>query len=275
MHKQPEIPEIIRDLHKISGYRVSIHDVKANEMLSYPAPVSPFCHTIQQNPQALKACKECDAAMLQKVRETGETIFYTCQNGLLEAAAPIYHYGVLSGFLMVGQVRDGSDENLQLICDRAADILGDRQAATALASQIPIMDQATMRAYLSIATVIATYITQTNSVKAEGGKLADLIAQYIRQHYHEHITLEILAQKFGYCNATITKTFRREYNTTIFNYLRDVRLEHAVTLLKDSSLSVKEIAASCGIHDQNYFSRLFAEQYRMSPTAFREANATK
>lgn len=270
MKNRIEILEILRDLHKVSGFRVSIHDADCKEIYAYPATGSPFCCTIQQNEKVLSGCRQCDARMLQKVRESGETLFYRCEQGLYEAAAPIYHYGVLSGFLMIGQVRDASEASFSMICNNAAAILGDRAAAKALASQIPVMEEATMRAFLSITSVIAEYLTETNRVQTEGGRLAELIAQYIRKNYRERITLEILAQEFGYCNATMTKTFRKEYGITIFQFLRTVRLEHASQLLRESKKPVKEVATACGIVDQNYFSRMFTEQYGCSPTVYRE-----
>lgn len=271
MRNQLEILEILRDLHKVSGFRVSIHDSDCKEIYAYPQEGSPFCATIQQNNEVLASCRECDANMLQKVRESGETLFYRCKHGLYEAAAPIYHYGVLSGFLMIGQVRDTADSSLQNICNHATKILGDPKRAQEIAAQVPAMEESTMRAFLSITTVIAEYLTETNRVQTDGGKLAELIEQYIRKNYREHITLEILAQQFGYCNATMTKTFRKEYGMTIFNFLREVRLEHAAELLKDSNKPVKEVSASCGITDQNYFSRVFTEKYGCPPTAYRES----
>lgn len=270
MRNRIEILEILRDLHKVSGFRVSIHDTDCREIYAYPATGSHFCATIQQDPKVLASCKECDAQMLQKVRESGETLFYRCKQGLYEAAAPIYHYGVLSGFLMIGQVRDAAESSLEKICNSAAIILGDTEKAKEIAAQIPAMEESTMRAFLSITTVIAEYLTETNRVQTAGGKLAELIEQYIQKNYPEHITLEILAQQFGYCNATMTKTFRKEYGVTIFTFLRNVRLEHAAELLRDSNKPIKEVSAACGITDQNYFSRVFTEQYGCSPTVYRE-----
>lgn len=272
MKNHIEILEILRDLHKVSGFRVSIHDTEAREIYGYPAVCSEFCAAIQTDPAVLTSCKACDAQMLQKVRESGEALLYRCPQGLYEAVAPIYHYGVLSGFLMMGQVRDTTDNSLENIRLRAAEILGDQQAAE-IAAKVPAVEESAVRAFLNITTVIAEYLTETNRVQLENGKLAELIEQYLRQHFHEHITLESLAQHFGYCNATLTKTFRKEYGTTIFGFLRDVRLENAAKLLTDTTKPIKEIAVSSGIDDQNYFSRVFTERYGCSPTVYRERSS--
>ena len=40
-------------------------------------------------------------------------------------------------------------------------------------------------------------------------------------------------------------------------------------MLRESDLSVKEIAAACGMDDQNYFSRVFKKRCGCSPSAYR------
>ena len=273
MKNHLEILEILRDLYKVSGFRVSIHNTDYREIYAYPTTGSTFCATVQQKPAVLAACQQCDVQMLQKVRESGETLLYRCPQGLYEAAAPIYHYGVLSGFLMIGQVRNTADNAFQQICNRATEILGDRQLAETITAGVPAMDEATIRSFLSIITVMAEYLTQTNRVQATSGKLAELLEQYLRRHFRERITLNTLSEQFGYCNATMTKTFRKEYGVTIFNFLRTIRLEHAATLLKDTNKTIKEISEACGIEDQNYFSRVFTEEYGCSPTVYRERSS--
>ncbi|MDY6397958.1 MAG: helix-turn-helix transcriptional regulator [Treponema sp.] len=54
-------------------------------------------------------------------------------------------------------------------------------------------------------------------------------------------------------------------------YVSDARMEKARSLLKDNSLSIKEISAEVGFNDQNYFSRTFRNKFGMTPTEFRDA----
>lgn len=126
-----------------------------------------------------------------------------------------------------------------------------------------------MQSYLSIMTVIAEYLTETSRVPVHSGKLAELTEQYLRQNYARKITLEKLSQRFCCCQATLTTAFRRQYGRTIFDFLKEIRLSRAASMLTSSNKSIKEIAASCGIVDQNCFSRLFTKQYGCSPSVYR------
>lgn len=263
--QQVEIMRILKDFHHVSGFRVSIHDADFREIYAYPARVHAFCRAIQQGPRVLSACRKTDALMLRRVKENGETLLYRCPQGLYEAAAPIYHYGVLSGYLMIGQMRDSEGLTLDELC---APFRDDADAVEA-AKKLPAMKEDDMRAYLSIMTVIAEYLTGTNRVQGDNGRLPELIAQYLRKNYAERVTLQSLSRRFGYCNATLTKSFRAEYGCTIFAYLQDIRLGVACDMLKNSDRSVKEIAAVCGMEDQNYFSRVFKKRYGCSPSDYR------
>lgn len=263
--QQVEIMRILRDFHRVSGFRVSIHDADLKEIFAYPAQSHAFCRAIQQDKKVLASCRKTDALMLQKVKESGETILYRCPQGLCEAAAPIYHYGVLSGYLMIGQMRDSEGLTISELCAP----FRDNAAAAKAAQKLPSMKEEEMRAYLSIITVIAQYLTGTNRVQTDNGRLPELIAQYLRKNYAQKITLQSLSRRFGYCNATLTKGFRAEYGCTIFSYLRDIRLDIACKMLRESDLSVKEIAAACGMDDQNYFSRVFKKRCGCSPSAYR------
>ena len=102
------------------------------------------------------------------------------------------------------------------------------------------------------------------------GHQAERVEEYINKNYSSQITLSILSQKFGCCNATLTKSFKNEYNLSIMSYLSEVRLEAAREMIAQTRLSFKEIANECGFYDQNYFSKLFNKKYNCSPTDFRK-----
>lgn len=269
MKERLEIMDILRDLHKVSGFRISLHDTAHNEICAYPREGLPFCRTIQQDTAILQQCRLCDAQNFATVRETGKPLLYRCPQGLYEAVAPIYHYGVLSGFLMMGQTRAPDPQLAEHLYTTAFRVTGDSALAKQLTDAVPAVSDAIAKSYLNLASVLAEYLTATNRVATMGGKLAECIAQYIQKNYPQTITLQVLADIFGYSIATLTKSFRAEYGCTIFQYLRDTRLVAAAKLLTDTRKTIKEIADTCGFLDQNYFSRVFTAQYGCSPTAYR------
>jgi transcriptional regulator GlxA family with amidase domain len=70
---------------------------------------------------------------------------------------------------------------------------------------------------------------------------------------------------------TLNRRFKRATGVSPGRYLQQLRLEHARELLRDSNLSVTEIAAKVGYQDVAYFSTLFRLHMSLSPTAYRKS----
>ena len=272
MRETIEINSILRDFHRISGARISIHDIEFNEIYSYPADPTEFCKCIQQNDAVRKDCIRNDYTAFKNVKETKNVFVYKCRRGLYEAVAPIYHYGTLSGFLMLGQICDNSDSSMQYVIEKATEILGDKKTADRISRTVKRADIEVINSYINIMTVLAEYLTKTNRISDYNDKLPKLIKEYINKNYSQKITLSILSQKFECCNATLTKSFKNEYNLSIMSYLLSIRLEKSKEMIIKTRKSFKEIANECGFYDQNYFSKLFTKQYGISPTEFRSEN---
>jgi AraC-like DNA-binding protein len=120
--------------------------------------------------------------------------------------------------------------------------------------------------------VQAEYVTQTNRIFSGNDNIGVLVMKYITQNYAAKITLPILAEKFSCSQSLLVKSFKKEYNSTIMGELMRIRLEKAANYLKNSRLSIKEIATKCGFSEQNYFSKSFSEKYGCSPIKYRNTS---
>lgn len=69
----------------------------------------------------------------------------------------------------------------------------------------------------------------------------------------------------------LIRQFRNVFQATPHQYLTRIRLEHAVTLLKDSTLSIQQITWMCGFENTSAFCRVFKKWYGSSPAASRSA----
>ena len=81
--------------------------------------------------------------------------------------------------------------------------------------------------------------------------------------------LNLLARKIGRSEAQMLRIFRRDFGISPIAFLLEKKIEQAVLLLRNSSLSVKEIAAMLGFRDEFYFSRTFRDRTGLSPRDFR------
>ena len=56
---------------------------------------------------------------------------------------------------------------------------------------------------------------------------------------------------------------------TLSDYVARARMEHAVFLLNTTHMQIQAIAQRCGIHDVNYFTRLFRRVMGKTPSEYR------
>lgn len=94
--------------------------------------------------------------------------------------------------------------------------------------------------------------------------------QELEQHYAEEITLESIARKLGMSPRNFSRRFKRATGDSPSHYLLRLRMEAAKELLRNSSLSVAEIAYKVGYSDLSYFTRTFKRHENCLPHTFRE-----
>jgi AraC-like DNA-binding protein len=269
MKNQDKLLNIIKELYNVSGFRISIYSTDFCELIAYPETKLGFCQCLQNDPEAKSCCSECDRAAFEEVKKTGKTHLYTCHFGLIEAVSPIYHYGVLSGYLMMGQVRSDSGADAGELL-RLTDGIADKNAMAALVEKIPVIPRDKIESFVNIMTVCAEYITLSNIMQIFGRNLAELTRLYINSHFSEDITLDLLCENFNCSKTTLLSAYKKTYGITVYRDLTDIRLEHAKNLIGESAYSIGEISSRCGFADQCYFSKVFSKKYGIPPTAYRE-----
>ncbi len=272
MKNQDKLLSIIKELHRVSGFRISLYSTDFREIIAYPETKLEFCACVQRDGRALASCSRCDKEAFARVRETGKTYLYTCRFGLIEAVSPIYHYGVLSGYLMMGQVRASDGAPSELIEANAREF-ADSDELASLISRIPVLDRDMIESYVNIMTVCAEYITLSNIMQVFGHNLAELTKLYINSHFSENISLDRLCETFNCSKTTLLTSYKKVYGVTVYKYLSDLRLTTACELLSDSRYSIGDIATRCGFPDQCYFSKVFAKRYGIPPSAYRESKS--
>lgn len=91
----------------------------------------------------------------------------------------------------------------------------------------------------------------------------------INANLHTKLQLRTLAEEYYLSYVQFSRRFKAAVGITVQDYITDMRLKKAKTLLADSTLPVKEIAINCGFANEYYFSNFFREHVSMSPTQFR------
>ncbi len=125
--------------------------------------------------------------------------------------------------------------------------------------------------FLSLSSTIIKSFNQVIADKQqEDNKPIREAKQYIKAHYKEPITLEIVSDYVGFNATYFSSLFKKETNTTFSEYLTSVRMERAKELLKESNLNVATICEEVGYNDTKHFSKSFAKYTNLKPNEYRK-----
>lgn len=118
---------------------------------------------------------------------------------------------------------------------------------------------------------IGAALERKRRLSVEAQRLVRQAMLFIHEHYDQPITRSEIASYINIAEDYLTFCFRQELGTTPIKYLQRYRIHQAKKLLKESGLSVTEIALKVGFSDSGYFSRVFHRETGLSPEAFRRA----
>jgi len=96
-------------------------------------------------------------------------------------------------------------------------------------------------------------------------------AHYFRTNLRDALSIAQVAAYHSLCPAHFSSLFQRHHGVSPRTFLRLARLERAAGLLRDSDLSLKEIAVQCGFVDAAHFCKSFRQEHGLTPRRFRMA----
>jgi len=96
-----------------------------------------------------------------------------------------------------------------------------------------------------------------------------MIVAHLNDSLDSEIHLDALAQLTGMSVQGFIVAFRRAFHTTPYQFLLDVRIERAQTLLLGTSQRIAEIAVAVGFSSPGHFATAFKRRIGMSPSEYR------
>ena len=256
--------EILKELYNISGFRVSLHSPDHSEVAAYPIEKKKLCRLVQSKKEGVERCVACDKEAYRQALERKDTYIYRCPFGLCEAVSPLYNFGALTGFLIMGQVReDGSEERLfKILKERGAD----NSQIKEILEEIPSLSKEKIISFTKVLSLCAQHMTISEVLFDEKPTPAQIARKYILDNYKEKILIKDICDRIGCSKSTLISSFKKEYGTTVANYITEVRLDEAKRMLSSGKMSVGQVADEVGFYDQSYFSKVFSAKFGYSPS---------
>ncbi len=97
----------------------------------------------------------------------------------------------------------------------------------------------------------------------------EAICLYVQENSQLPLTRESVAEHFALAPNHISRLFRQQGLMRFNDYLNLVRINRAKFMLRNYSLTLKEVAANCGYGEVAYFCRIFKKITKETPTQYR------
>ncbi len=99
------------------------------------------------------------------------------------------------------------------------------------------------------------------------------LREYVKQSYSEPISLKRAASVAALESSYFSTYFRANVGITFTDWLRQVRIEKAMELMKAKDFSISEVAEEVGFADLRTFERAFKQYTLMTPMKFKKSVA--
>ncbi|MDL2217952.1 helix-turn-helix domain-containing protein [Christensenellaceae bacterium OttesenSCG-928-M15] len=98
--------------------------------------------------------------------------------------------------------------------------------------------------------------------------------EYIDRHYHEALSLEVLAKQLYISTPYLSRLFTQHVRMGFVEYVHKVRVEHAKKQLLDPRNRIADVAEGIGYSDAKYFSQVFKRETGLTPQQYRKQGTT-
>lgn len=93
---------------------------------------------------------------------------------------------------------------------------------------------------------------------------------YIEFNISSKLSLSTIAVKLHISPPYLSTQFKKETGSNITDYINQYRIDIALKFLNTSSMQIQDIASYVGIHDLNYFTKLFKKKVGCTPRDYRK-----
>lgn len=101
--------------------------------------------------------------------------------------------------------------------------------------------------------------------------LLQRVINHIDMNLTESLSLKQLSNLFSINSSYLSTLFKKEMGITITDFIHQQKIRFAITLLNKTDSQIQNIASQVGIHDVNYFIKVFKKINGMTPKEYRDS----
>jgi len=264
LRELPELVEFQRDFELLSGMKLAfVDELGLGDELRRDR--LPLCAAINASAAGSAMCARTRHALLASAADHSSCIL--CDAGLSEVVVPLNISGIRAGFFMFGGTAplppnpQSVHKARHLLTKNRIDV--NECELEAWLGQTPVVPKETLDAYKRIAQLAAKQIALkvTDQLVDPDVKMSLPVKKacsFIRARaLTDDINLSAVARHCGVSEGHLSRIFHHATGLTFREYVTQVRMERAKSLVMRTSKSITEIAYECGFQSLSQFYRVF------------------
>ncbi len=268
------IKNYILYLKKEAGLFVTLHPLVSEGIISesklntFNIHEPPYCLYVKTDKEAQKRCIEKQTAVLEKSKD-GRFVG-VCHAGVQEFVYPIQTAEKTVGFICVSGYACPLSQSYLNAMQKKYGFPADGLAATYSTLKKDMPDLKAVDTLIEPLCQMLELAYRKSDEQPNSDSFVSRVIAYIKKYYTTPITSQTLCAEFYCSRSHLSHAFNRETGVGLKEYLTDLRINAAKSLLKNSDLTVTEISLSVGFSDGNYFSGVFKKRTGLSPIAYKK-----
>ncbi len=255
-----DLEELLKDFYILTGMRIVLFDTEHNELAAFPNTDCRFCKQMKADPDRKRLCDISDRKSFEICRESKEYVVYHCHSGLIEATAPLIDSNAVIGYLMFGQISDA------VSTQELAGILQSENI-----SDIPLKTKEQIYAAARLIQALTFYTIFKETIYLQRTNFKKNFNDFLSEHLSDELSVDYIALSLGIGKTKLYDSCKKYLGCSVASHIKNLRIEEAKRLLKDTALSVAEISERVGFSDYNYFCRVFKRETGISAKKYRKS----
>lgn len=133
-------------------------------------------------------------------------------------------------------------------------------------TQVRLTPAQSARAAMDLLTALAD---SKQPAPSEADNIALRAQELVRHNLDRNLNVSDLARMLGVCREHLTRQFKEQTSQTPYQFILREKMLQACHMLKETTLTSKQIAARLGYDQPAHFTRTFKSALRMTPSDFR------
>lgn len=261
-----ELQKVADDFFYATGIGIYIIGSDFSDIKVRKTKWNPYCHAIRSTEGGRERCVASDEILLDKCKRSGKPEKHICHGGLVNVAAPIISEGVTVGYVFFFSLRDKAFEDA---FHGLADLNIKAEYLEPLYEQVPLYDEARFVSAVNLAVMLTEHVILAGMIKPSSNETLYIAKKYINDNLERPLSVKDISIGANISKSVLYRIFSKHCGCTLSEYVNRKRIERAEKLLRETEMSISEIALKAGFCSDVYFRMVFKKLKGTTPVKYR------